>query len=162
MSELTAQQRTFVSAYLGEAAGNATKAAIIAGYSEKAARQVASRLLTYAHIQHAIEGRLEKHDLRTDAILRRLGKLAYATPDKVTGADVIGASKVILQVNGALKDTKADAKVQVVIGFLGSPQDAQPTITAQVIDVTPQVENRVESMTPPASLSAPLDVEPEA
>jgi phage terminase small subunit len=51
---LSERERVFVEAYMGEASGNATKAALRAGYSEKNARQQGSRLLTKANIQHAI------------------------------------------------------------------------------------------------------------
>lgn len=49
------RERRFVDAYTGPAAGNATAAAITAGYSRKTARQTGSRLLTKAHIRAAIE-----------------------------------------------------------------------------------------------------------
>lgn len=40
---------------MGTAAGNATKAAVLAGYSNKTARKQGSRLLTKGHIMNAIE-----------------------------------------------------------------------------------------------------------
>src|SRR5689334_12942658 len=54
---LSERERRFVEAYMGEAAGNGTKAAILAGYSKKAARGQAARLLTKAHIIEAIQDR---------------------------------------------------------------------------------------------------------
>ena len=51
--KLTARQRAFVEAY----AGNATAAALAAGYSEKTARSQGQRLLTKADIKDAIKAR---------------------------------------------------------------------------------------------------------
>lgn len=113
-------------AYLGEAKGNAAKAAILAGYSEKAARQIGSRLLTYADVQQAVGERVQKADLSTQARLHKLGILADTVPDKVTGADVLRANELILKVNGALKDKQSDARITVNIGFLTA---APPTLS---------------------------------
>lgn len=56
------QQRRFVEAFMGPARGNATKAAILAGYSPKTARQQASMLLTRLNIQRAIVGRQRRRE----------------------------------------------------------------------------------------------------
>ncbi len=122
----------FVNAYLGDANGNGTKAAIAAGYSEHTASVQASQLLRHPEVKAELERRLKKHDLRTDAILARLAKIVYAEPDKLTGADVNTAARTILQVNGALKDSKGDARVTVNIGFL-SPTAPQIAIAATAV-----------------------------
>lgn len=57
MVKLSERERRFVEAYMGEAAGNATKAAERAGYKKDNARQQGSRLLTKANIIAAIEER---------------------------------------------------------------------------------------------------------
>jgi phage terminase small subunit len=54
---LSERERRFIDAYIGEACGNATKAATIAGYSGQNARQQASRLLTKANIRAALADR---------------------------------------------------------------------------------------------------------
>jgi hypothetical protein len=139
MSELNPRQRAFVNAYVGEANGNGTKAAIAAGYSQAAAGQQASRMLKDASIREAIDRRLDREDLRTDAILKRLGKIAHSTPDKPpTAQDIIAAGKVILQVNGALQaKPQANTGVTVNIGFLQAAQPAQlPSITIDTISST--------------------------
>ncbi|MEQ1897732.1 MAG: terminase small subunit [Vicinamibacterales bacterium] len=51
------RERRFVEAYLGDAAGNATRAAALAGYSLKSARRIGTRLSSEFHIQHAIDER---------------------------------------------------------------------------------------------------------
>lgn len=52
---LRERERRFVEFYMGEAAGNAAKAARLAGYSAKTARKQGSRLLTKKDILAAIE-----------------------------------------------------------------------------------------------------------
>jgi phage terminase small subunit len=54
---LTERERNFIERYMGDAAGNATKAARLAGYSAKTARKQGSRLLTKGHIRAAIAQR---------------------------------------------------------------------------------------------------------
>ncbi len=56
---LTEKQRRFVEAYLGEANGNATEAAVIAGYegSRKNVRIIASRNLALPNVRIAIDER---------------------------------------------------------------------------------------------------------
>jgi hypothetical protein len=71
MSEILEQQRAFAEAYvLG--GGNATKAAVEAGYSAISARQTASRLLHTPHVQDAIR-RAQAHALKDGWHRRRLG-----------------------------------------------------------------------------------------
>ncbi len=54
---LSERERKFVEAFMGPAAGNATKAAQLAGYSVKTARKQGSRLLTKGHIRAAVQQR---------------------------------------------------------------------------------------------------------
>ncbi len=137
MADLNPRQRAFINAYVGEANGNGTKAAITAGYSEATACQIASQLLRRTDVREAVSARLDKHDLRTDAILRRLGKLAHSEPEKPpTAQDIISASKVILQVNGALQAKQQQSTgITVNIGFL-SPA-SQPTVEVLTIESSP-------------------------
>ena len=127
------KRRAFVNAYLGEAQGNASKAAVSAGYSEAAAAQVASRLLKQAEVRDAIAARLDKADISTDRILQRLGKIANAEPERVSAADVVNASKVILHVNGALQDKRQDSRITVNIGFLNAGQPHETSV--QVVEL---------------------------
>lgn len=57
--KLNARQKTFVETY----DGNATEAALKAGYSKKTARAMGARLLTKVYIAEAIQGR-EKRESR--------------------------------------------------------------------------------------------------
>jgi len=70
------QQREFVEHYLR--CWNATQAAIAANYSERSARQTASRLLTKDDIQALIKTRLDELKMETDEVLLRLSEQARA------------------------------------------------------------------------------------
>ena len=73
---LNEQQQLFVDYYLADIGMNATSAAIKAGYSEKTARQQASRLLSNVNIQMAIKeaqnARNERVEVDQDYVLNRL------------------------------------------------------------------------------------------
>lgn len=79
---LNERERRFVEAYMGEAAGSATKAAEMAGYSARTARQIGSRLLTKVHIQQAIyqrqKAREEKSDVDAAMVIRELARLGFS------------------------------------------------------------------------------------
>ncbi len=75
----TFRQRMFVDAYLGEAKGNATEAARIAGYSSP--HPEGSRLLRNATIQAAIAARLESSAMSAKEVLARLSDQAAADMD---------------------------------------------------------------------------------
>ena len=81
LRRLNERQRRFVVAFIGWARGNATKAAIFAGYSERTARVQASQLLSKLNIQAAIEERGRRGDLKgiahaneRDVILTRIAR----------------------------------------------------------------------------------------
>jgi phage terminase small subunit len=74
-SGLSAKQRKFVAEYLKD--GNGTQAAIRAGYSAHTANEQASALLAKPSIRAAVEGRLEKVEVRSDDVLRELKRIAY-------------------------------------------------------------------------------------
>lgn len=57
MTKLSERERRFVECYMGAAAGNATKAARLAGYAQTTAEKQASRLLAKVGIQSAIAAR---------------------------------------------------------------------------------------------------------
>lgn len=58
--KLTERERAFVRHFMGAFGGNATQAAIAAGYSRRTARQAGSRLLTNVDVQKAIHAKREK------------------------------------------------------------------------------------------------------
>jgi hypothetical protein len=114
------KRKAFIRAYLGEAHGNATEAAKIAGYSEKTAYSQGSRLLKDAEVQKTLHTHVAKFDLSTDATLQRVGTIATADPEKITAREVLKANELILKVNGALDKQSGGSRVTVNIGFLTS------------------------------------------
>jgi len=82
---LSKRQAAFVREYLIDF--NATQAALRAGYSLKAAKQVASRVLTYANVQTAIQsGQQEKAQAAfglREQVIRELSRIAFGDPRKL-------------------------------------------------------------------------------
>jgi len=155
---MNVQQQRFVDAYLTEAKGNGTKAAIIAGYSEKTASVQASQLLRKPTIKAAVERTLQKADLRTQARLDKLGVLADATPEAITAGDVIRANELILKVNGALKDKTSDNRITVNIGFLQANQPPRISIeTSHDGQLAETVEAEVLTLAHQAVPDSPQD-----
>jgi phage terminase small subunit len=77
---LTPRQQRFVNEYVIDL--NATAAAKRAGYSEKAAKQQGTRLLTYASVTQAIDAALEKRakatEITAERVLTELALLGFA------------------------------------------------------------------------------------
>lgn len=86
---LNEKQAAFAKEYIIDL--NATRAAIRAGYSEKTAKQIGSRLLTNVDIAAAIQAAMNKRaevvELTAENVLREIGKLAFADIRKVFDAD---------------------------------------------------------------------------
>lgn len=72
--DLNDKQEAFVEAYLQT--WNATRAAKMAGYSEKTARQQGSRLLSDANIASRVRERMAAVAMQTDEVLARLASHA--------------------------------------------------------------------------------------
>lgn len=89
------QQQAFAEAYvLGN--GNATQAAIAAGYSAVSARQTASRLLHTPHVQDAIR-KAQAHALKGRLATKALGVLEKILDDEDAPAGVrVDAAKTVL------------------------------------------------------------------
>lgn len=79
--ELTHKQRLFVEAFLGEASGNATQAARIAGYSgnDNTLAQRGAELVRNSKIAALVEKRVENVAMSADEVLRRLSEHAAAS-----------------------------------------------------------------------------------
>jgi len=71
-SQLMAQQRKFVDAYLGEAKFNAAKAARAAGYSENHINKTGGRVKRHPLVKQAIEEGLDERGLTKFEVLDRL------------------------------------------------------------------------------------------
>ena len=84
----TVKQRAFMKAYLGEANFNGAKAARIAGYSVKTARDMASENLAKPHIAREIKRRLDLIGLSEAEVSSRLGQMARGEiPTKTVDKD---------------------------------------------------------------------------
>ena len=74
------RQRRFVEEYLVD--GNATQAAIRAGYSERAANREGSRLLSKVDVKAAIESRRRERSVQADVtavdVIRELARVAFS------------------------------------------------------------------------------------
>lgn len=75
-TKLTFKQEAFVAAYLGEAHGNATEAARIAGYKKPHPEGV--RLLRNATIAARVQEQVAKYTASADDVLRELADVAFA------------------------------------------------------------------------------------
>lgn len=77
--KLSVKQEAFITEYIRNK-GNATQAAIKAGYSEKTARSQGQRLLTFVDIKNEIDKRLQRRDKKkvaqADEVLELLTKFA--------------------------------------------------------------------------------------
>jgi len=86
MKKLNPKQERFIQEYLGNAKGNATQAAINAGYSAKTAQEQGSRLLTNEAVQIAINERQqalrEKASITQERIVEEYGRIAFLDPRK--------------------------------------------------------------------------------
>ena len=96
MAELTARQRAFVEAY----AGNATEAAVKAGYSEKSAYSQGQRLLKHAEIIRAIKEReterlrpaIASREERQRFWTRIMNDAGEETRDRLRASELLGKS----------------------------------------------------------------------
>lgn len=95
-SRLNPRQQAFIAEYLQS--WNATSAAIQAGYSEKTARQQASRLLSNVNISKEIEQRVAVLKMSGDEALARLSDIArgdiadfLSIDNEATGLDFVKA-----------------------------------------------------------------------
>lgn len=70
MSKLTAKEQAFIEYYLS--CWNGAEAARLAGYSERTAKEQASRLLTKVNVQEAVQARLAELKMSADEVLTRL------------------------------------------------------------------------------------------
>jgi len=77
-SKLNNRQKAFISAYLGEARFNGAKAARLAGYSEKSAREQASELLANPIIAAQVKAELDARAMTAAAVLAELADVGSA------------------------------------------------------------------------------------
>lgn len=95
---LLERERRFVEHYMGRCEGNATEAAIAAGYGKKGAAVQGTRLLRKAKIQAALEDRFKNDPLVADRkelqeywtrLMRGTGKVTR-TKDRIRASELLG------------------------------------------------------------------------
>ena len=85
---LTLKQERFIQDYLLH--GNATRAAVNAGYSEKTAKVIGFENLTKPYIASEIEKRLKQRAMDKDEVLDRIADIARADMHEFLNLDVRG------------------------------------------------------------------------
>ncbi len=136
MAELNERQQRFVDAYL--LTPNGAQAAIAAGYSEKAAKEQASRLLTNANVAAAIESaravRAERTQTDQDWVIERLKIEATREDDRASHSARVSALSKIGEHLGMFADEKDKTKIagRVVIIEVPCVQHRQPTTIIEV------------------------------
>lgn len=102
---LTPKEKLFCKAYLANGF-NGTQAAITAGYSEKCARQIATRLLTKVHIKQYLQKRMEKIEQKLDMTvewkLEKLKKCIELSLPEIDGETVLANHNALL---GAINES---------------------------------------------------------
>lgn len=126
---LTKQRQIFVNEYLIDF--NGTRAAIKAGYSERSARQIASKLLTIDDISDEISKRIEETCMTADEIIIRLSDIARGDPKDLMDLTTAGfaINLVARNENGELvpkPQTKLIKKIkQRVVTRLAKKEDGE-------------------------------------
>jgi hypothetical protein len=94
--KLTAKQQLFCEFYIGEANGNATEAARLAGYagSDETLRAIGSQNLTKLNISDVCQERVNEVALSANKVLSQLSEIALdkseATRDRITALQLLG------------------------------------------------------------------------
>jgi phage terminase small subunit len=113
--QLTPKRQRFVEAYL--TSGNGTQAAIASGYSRKAAKAIASELLTFPDVQAAIQARQQEAARSAGVTLQRIieefAKLAFTTFDELVTWD---GTHLTLKASAALTPAQAAAILELAEG----------------------------------------------
>jgi len=110
MARLSLKQKIFCDEYLIDL--NATQAAIRAGYSSKAAKEIGSENLTKpnirAYIGKSIAERSRRTGINQDRVIRELARIAFINP-----TDIINVDEATLRENTTEDDTAAIASIRV-------------------------------------------------
>lgn len=99
-SEVERRHKLFAKAFMGKALKNATQAAILAGYTDRAARNAGHDLLTHPNVRRLLrleaERSARKMDIGPEFVIAELGKIAKANmldyvddTGKFVGMDVL-------------------------------------------------------------------------
>jgi hypothetical protein len=129
VSGLKPKHAAFIRHFLGQASGNGTQAATLAGYSPKSAAQQAWTLLKNPKITEAIDA--QQAALATtagytaDRVISRLAAIADAPLDlaKLRPGDQVKALELLGKAHQLFQDKDASGeRITVNIGFMASPE----------------------------------------
>ena len=119
---LNARQQRFIAEYLID--GNATRAAIAAGYSKKTARSIGQRLLTNVDIAKELSQKTNaictELEISARKVLQGIAQLAYFDPRKLFDED--GRLKPITELDDITAMAVAGIDVQSLYSHFGKGQ----------------------------------------
>ena len=144
--ELTARQSAFVSEYLVDY--NATQAAIRAGYSEKTAKEQASRLLSKVNVKQAVKEKqreiMKQMDLRAEDVINdvvRLKEACMAPDENGRPSDATNAVRCLTLLGNNLgtwkKERFSDEGVQYIVKHTGL-SDSDDETPENVVKLAPK------------------------
>lgn len=143
---------------MGEAAGNGTKAAVLAGYAPATARHQASRLLTKAHIRSAIEERRQSDSLTWSREQRQAFWSRIAGDESVAVRDRLKASELLARASGDFLEKRlvqidGNGPLTLAEMIVGTgPRSLRPALVpeAPVTPIAHTPDSAVTGPTPPA------------
>ena len=108
--KLTLKQKLFAENYVANR-GNATQAAVDAGYGERSATMIGSTNLRKPIIQDAIQDALVKSGLSVDEASKKLGRaIHYGMGEKPTNSDALRGLDMVFKLHGAYPDKKVQVE----------------------------------------------------
>jgi phage terminase small subunit len=140
-TKLTAKQRLFIEAYIGEANGNATQAARIAGYTgtDNTVAQRGFELVRNSKIQPFISQRVTEAAMSATEVLHGLSLIAKdvneRAGDRIRAYELIGKHHRLFDRAGEITNHLADAKAAIV-SFLAENPKADPKELAPIYAAT--------------------------
>ncbi len=142
MNDLTVKQRKFINAYL--ISGNASRAAIEAGYSPKCARAIGQENLTKPNISQEINRRLkqieEQFSINRDKVIRGLLKEAQNEDEGSTHSARVRAWECLGKTLGLFMDKKEisiKAQVKIIYGILAR------VVPEKLLEIKEEIEREI-------------------
>lgn len=100
LPRLNFRQQAFVNAYLGEAMGNATEAAKLAGYSavkRSTLGEMGSQLLKNLKVRAHIDARVDELAMTAEEVLGRLAEQARGDMGQFVEGELYGKPKIVMK-----------------------------------------------------------------
>ena len=117
MQQLSARQQRFVREYILDF--NGAQAAIRAGYSQKAAKEVAYRLLTYTHVTQAVEQQAQeaarKLQITRETVLQGLLEAAAMAKEEGSTLALVSAWREVAKLMGFYPSSRVQIESKVTL-----------------------------------------------